>query len=269
MTFTAPPGHPGGQGVFSTAAEPGRPGVAGRPGRRPHADRGPLGPAARRGGLVRQRKWPAGVGRLARHGARGTRLAAADGRWRGHLGHRERAGLGDTGRDRRAARTRCSGREPDALPLRPGGQRDSGQRRRRPGPGRAAARRAARRAVVADRQAARHPVDRAVGALHRRVRPDRDRDGGADRGQRGQRCRGRRAPAGSACSSPSASRPPRWWRPTCSRSRPRRRPAPWPGSWPATCCPYRCSARPRGSTGWARWRCRPGSTWPCRWPCSA
>ena len=105
--------------------------------------------------------------------------------------------------------------------------------------------------------------------VHRRVRPDRDRDGGADRGQRGQRRRGRRAPAGSACSSPSASRPPRWWRPTCSRSRSRRRQAPWPGYWPATCCPCRCSARPRGSTGWARWRCRPGSTWPCRWPCWA
>ena len=53
---------------------------------------------------------PVSVG-SQRHGARGTRLAPADRRRRGHLGHRERAGLGDAGRDRRAARTRRSGRE--------------------------------------------------------------------------------------------------------------------------------------------------------------
>ncbi len=38
---------------------------------------------------------------------------------------------------------------------------------------------------------------------------------------------------------------------------------------PATCCRCRCSARPRRYTASARWPSRCGSTWPCRWPCSA
>ena len=68
ITFTAPPGQPGDAGVFSRPAEPGRPRLAGRPRRRPDADRGPLGPAGREVVWSRHRAWPAGVGRGAGHG---------------------------------------------------------------------------------------------------------------------------------------------------------------------------------------------------------
>ena len=245
--------------------------VAGRPGRRPHADRGPLGrgrPARSSGPAADMaRRRPLGS-HVTVHGVPGSpRLTvvgvatSVTGRAQAWVTPAEIAALRAPGAPAVSA---------DALPLRPA--------RAAPpqvsadvaaGPGRAAARLAARRAVVADRQAAGHPVDRAVGAVHRRVRPDRARDGGADRGQRGQRRGGGGYPPDRRAEVASASRPAQVVAAYVLQVAIPAVAGAWPGCWPATCCPCRCSARPRGSTGWARWPCRPGSTWPCRWPCSA
>ncbi len=176
-------------------ADPGRPRLAGRPGRRPDAHHGPLG--LRTGGdraRARPERPPAGA-RHEGHGERGARLAAAH---RGRprlLGHRDRRRLGAArGAGEPASPARFRG-GPDALPVRPRRDDRRGERRHRADPRRAAARLAARRAVLSDRQVAGDLLDRAVGAVHRGVRPDRPGDVGADRGQRGQRGRGGGHPA--------------------------------------------------------------------------
>ena len=128
------------------AGGPGRPRLAGRSRRRPDADRGTLGPAGRGGRLVGHRAWPVGVGRGAGHGERRARLAPADRRRRGHLGHRYGRGLGDTGRARRAAHAGHPGRGADALPLLGRGHERRGERGHR---------QAARRAATPARCSAR------------------------------------------------------------------------------------------------------------------
>ena len=164
MTFTAPPGHPGGQGVFSTQlnlvgrASPGGPVddltlTAGRwarqPGEMVWSDSG-NGPPVSVGSHVTVHGVP-GSPRLTVVGVATSATASAQA-W---VTPAEIAALRAPGAPAVSQMLYRFARR---------GQRDPGQRRRRPGTGRAAARLAARRAVVADRQAAGHPVDRAVGA---------------------------------------------------------------------------------------------------------
>ena len=147
------PGRPG-----PGPADRGRPCLARRPGRRRDADRGPLGPAA---GGDRARARPerrAGAARDAGHGDRGARVAPAHGGRLRLLDHPDRAGLGGARRDGGAARPRSAGRGADALPLLQRRNQRPGQRGHRGDTLRAAARHAARCAVVPDRQADQPPA---------------------------------------------------------------------------------------------------------------
>ena len=180
------PGQPAGRGAVP--AEPGRPRLARRPGRRPHADLGPLGHGSR------GRSCSSATG-SARRCMLGTQVTvtgvpgspdAHRGRLR-HLGHHDRPGLGAARRDGGAARAGA----PDVAQML---YRFS-----------SAGTNAQVNADIAAVRAALPPgsllsaqsyltvklqateLDRAVGAVHRGVRRDRAGDVGADRGQRGQR----------------------------------------------------------------------------------
>ena len=129
-----------------------------RPGRRSDADRGPLAQAAR-GDRARARPdRRAGAARDAGHGDRGARVAPAHGGRLRLLDHPDRAGLGAARRDGGAARPGSAGRGADALPLLQRRNQRRGERGHRGDTRRAAARHAARRAVVPDRQAAPPPA---------------------------------------------------------------------------------------------------------------